>query len=160
MRELIQKCWCDQCWHEDHLQQEATATYTIGLVAGEQRPSLKILELCDTHNKLAVDLMDLLKDIGQLADLKPRAVRLPSAAAPVEPPRKACPICRRDVQANVMVNHIWTNHRTDERPPTLTVCPECRKTVATGQGMSAHRRTAHNYDAVLDALSGVKGWKG
>ena len=38
-------------------------------------------------------------------------------------------------------------------------CPECRAEYPTGQGLASHRRLVHDYDALSDALSGVKGYR-
>jgi hypothetical protein len=76
-----------------------------------------------------------------------------------EHPTKSCPVCKRQIKNNILVAHIWQEHRSDEKPAIPKICPECREQIDTGQGMTQHRKAAHGYDAVADALSGVKGYK-
>jgi hypothetical protein len=159
MREMKMLRWCDMCWHEGQLQQEATWTYTIGLVANESRPALKLLEVCDTHNKVVVDLAAMLAEVGQLPDLPKKVGRPPLEDQHPRRTATPCPVCRVEVAKNTMVAHIWTNHRTDEKPPLPEICPQCRAHIPSPQGMAQHKRVQHGFDAVADALSGVKGFK-
>lgn len=159
MREVVVRAWCDACWQDGEQRTPSTRTYTAGIVSGETRPGLKLVELCDVHDKMAVDLMALLADIGTVPDLKPK----PKTPEPVSNSGATrlvpCPVCHIDVQRNGLVSHIWSNHRSDEKPVYGTLCPECRTQYDTGQGLAAHRRSVHGYDAVAEALSGVKGYK-
>jgi hypothetical protein len=158
MRELILKVWCDVCALErlgDHM--EAQHTYTVGAVSGESRPALKVLELCDTHNKLATDLMELLAQVGQTLAAKPaRQAPPPEERQPTNAQRLvACPACRLEVARNAMVAHVWRHHRSDSRPDHHLICPTCREVTSSPAGLAAHRRNVHGFDAVADALSGV-----
>jgi Drought induced 19 protein (Di19), zinc-binding len=151
MRELIQKVWCDACYQEGAHQVEASHTYTLGIVGGEQRPALKLLELCDTHDKLATELLGLLAGIGQLPELKAK-----KAVAPPSAPRiQICPACKAEIWGNAMIKHVWDMHRKDERPQYHGVCPTCREVQNNAAGLAAHRRMAHDFSALEDALSGV-----
>lgn len=165
MRELILKVWCDICALERvsggldiQVNVEAHHTYTIGAVVGESKPALKVLELCDTHNKVATDLIELLGHLGQTPTVAAHPVRPPiHTPEAVEHARRPvpCPACRTEIGRNTMVAHVWARHRTDERPDLKGVCPECRLRVDSNTGLSAHRRSAHGYDALEDALAGV-----
>jgi hypothetical protein len=162
--EMIIHRWCDMCWHEGQLQQEATFTYTVGIVPGEVRPGLKVLDLCETHNKYAIDLLDLLAGTGQRPEL-PVAPKNPvgrprlGEEAKRERGHKQCPVCHHEVASNILVAHIWTRHRRGEkRPPMPKVCPICREHIPSPQGMAQHRRHIHDIDAIQDALSGVEGF--
>jgi hypothetical protein len=156
MREMIMRRWCDVCFAEGQLQQEAAHTFTVGAVVGEARPALKVVETCDVHQKMVADLMELLNGIGQIPEFKKAAL----PAAPVlTHPAVECPICRMDVGRNTLVAHVWNKHRTDARPPTPKTCPECGERFDNGTGMSAHRRSIHDFDALADALGGVKGYR-
>lgn len=157
MREMIMRRWCDECWHEGQLQNEASFTYTMGVVQGESRPALKVLELCEDHNKLAVDLMDLLKEIGQLPDFT-QAKKTPASSTPAVP-QLACPVCGMAMAKTSLIGHVWSKHRTDRRPDQPRNCPTCGEFIDNGTGMSAHRRSSHGFDALADALAGVKGYK-
>jgi hypothetical protein len=159
MREMIMRRWCDMCYAEGALQQEAEHTYTVGIVSGEGRPALKVLEVCEVHNKTAVELMDLMKEIGQLPDLRAKAEPVKPVLAATDIPTKECPVCGTGVPRNTLVQHVWTRHREDEKPAVPTVCPECRMPIDNGSGMSAHRRSVHGHSALDEALSGVKGYK-
>lgn len=167
MRELILKVWCDICAMErgeDGLQlpmhMEASHTYTIGVVAGEARPALKLLEVCDTHNKVATELIDLLAQVGQTPDM-PTVKPAARQAQPLSEAQGAakrlvpCPACRLEVQRNTMVSHVWRHHRKDSRPDLHLTCPTCREKSANPAGLAAHRRQIHDFDALADALSGV-----
>lgn len=159
MRELRLLKWCDMCWQETETQQEAVNSYSVGICSGESRPALKLVELCDTHQKVLVDLLALLANIGTTPDLIPKKSTKPVAALQTVRPTKPCPVCHELVGENVLVTHVWRMHRDDERPPMPKVCPQCRAQVETGTGMSAHMRNVHQYSALDDALSGVKGYK-
>lgn len=156
--------FCDLC-HLENERVEAPHTYTIGVVAGENRPALKVLELCDTHDKVATELMALLATIGQPPDLKAKPAAANIGRPPLDVPRGAdgrpqgdCPVCGQTMARNGMVSHIWQAHRPDTKPPAPTRCPECGERPGSPQAMAQHRRVTHGYDAVADALAGVPGF--
>lgn len=162
MREMIMRSWCDACYADGELQQEAVKTYTIGIVSGENRPALKLLELCDTHDKIAQDLIHLLSEVGQLPDIKKPVGRPPSEVVHQASSSKIvdCPVCGEGISRGGLVAHIWAQHRPGETKPVYgPACPECRVEYDTGQGLAAHRRAEHGFDAVAEALDGVKGYK-
>ena len=158
MRELVLNKWCDICYLEEEAKVPATLTLTAGMVVGENRPELKLVELCERHSKPFTDLQALLAQIGQTPDV-------PAKVAPVKQEGSyaqrlmVCPICRAEYARNGMVSHVWRAHRTDKRPETKGRCPTCREQFDNGAGLAAHRRIAHGYDALQDALSGVKGYQ-
>ena len=151
-REIIVASWCDRCQAIDDRKEPATHTYTIGLVKGETRPALKIVELCDAHDPMLADLFDLLA----------------KNAIPLEPPAKradpaddlVCRVCGKEFTARTStVSHVWNIHRTDTtRAEAMQAqpsrCPECREPFSP-EGMRAHRTRAHGWTALDEAYSGL-----
>lgn len=169
MRELVMRKWCDACYADGEIQEPATTTYTIGAVSGETRPALRVVELCERHDKVATDLIHLLSGIGQLPDFAQKTQKPLSAinegkqGRPFTSAENAartmpCPICDIGIVRSAMINHVWSQHRTDPKPVYGTTCPDCRAEYDTGQGVAAHRRSEHGFDALADALSGAKGY--
>jgi len=157
MREMTMNHWCDSCFLEAQTKEPAVHTFTVGACTGESRPALKVLELCERHSKLVLDLQALLAETGQV----PEPAKLTARLAPLKK-RSAltpCPVCQGTVPRNTMVAHVWRHHRTDERPKTDAKCPTCHEQQRDGAGLAAHRRIAHEYDALADALAGVKGYR-
>lgn len=159
MRETVIRAWCDACWQDGEQRTPSTHSYTAGIVVGETRPGLKLLELCDMHDKLALDLMALLADIGTVPEFKVKSKAPEPVVQYAMSKTVSCPVCNTGLTRSSLVNHIWSNHRTDNKPNVGTVCPECRTEYDTGQGVAAHRRFEHGHDAVAEALAGVKGYK-
>lgn len=167
MRELQIVKWCDVCWLTKESTgrdpEPATVSWTVGIVPGDTgRPAPKVLDLCDAHVGPLEDLAQLMSHIQQLPDQPPKALGRPRKD-PDGPPAKehrmdVCPVCEVKVQSNVMVHHVWTRHRDDPKPPIPEVCPTCGAHIPSSQGMATHRRVAHNYNALQDALSGVPGF--
>ena len=153
MREVVVMAWCDACALED-AKTAAVSTFTVGIVAGESRPALKLLELCERHNKLIVDVQLLLAEVGQAPDVKP--AKQPAA---VGRGLVACPICDKEMTRNGLVGHIWSQHRQQERPAPPTTCPDCGQAFSGAAGCGNHRVYTHGWDPVADALSGVKGYR-
>lgn len=163
MREMIWNHWCDACYADGQLQQEATHIYTVGIVTGEEvRPGLKVLELCDMHDKLATDMQALLAEVGQVPDFK--AAMEARKGRPIDNIARRvgmkdfveCPVCRQNIVKSSLITHVWGLHRRgDERPAHGTICPECRARYTTGQGMAAHRRAEHGFDSLAEALKGA-----
>lgn len=154
MRELVERHWCDSCFLESEAKEAAVHTFTVGAVAGESRPMLKVLELCERHSKLVLELQALLSETGQTPELKAKP-----AATPVGQRAVPCPVCQVSVKRSTLVAHVWRHHRTDERPDHHAKCPTCHEQQRDGAGLAAHRRIVHSYDALADALSGVKGYR-
>lgn len=164
MREVIIKQNCDACWQDGELKTPSAGAWTIGIVAGESgRPALKVLDLCEQHTKLVTDLVALLADVELTPDKPGPEPRLFDAPRRTTSPGNlrvvACPVCRQEINRSSMVGHIWSQHRTDRKPDQPPTCPECREPYGNGQGMATHRRIVHGFDAVVDALGGVKGYK-
>jgi len=160
MREMVWNKWCDACYSDGQAKVAALHTFTVGAVVGETRPGLKVLELCEQHGKLVTDLQALMAETGQLPDFaaaKPKPAPV-ATSTPYAHRLTVCPICRGEYARNGMVSHVWRAHRTDQRPDYQGRCPDCGEDQFTGAGLAAHRRTAHGYDALEDALSGVKGY--
>lgn len=163
MREIVMLKWCDGCQLEGALRTEATHTFTVGCVAGEQRPGLKVLELCDIHHKVIADLQQLLAEVGQTPELPPKPKPAESSTASYyatsrnsEPVQ--CPVCAKDMIRGSLIGHVWSHHRKDKRPPAPTVCPDCGERYPSPAGCGVHRRQVHDFDALADVLSGVKGY--
>jgi hypothetical protein len=160
VREVVVMRWCDAC-HQEDTKTAASSTFTVGIVAGESRPALKLLELCERHEKQIVELQLLLQEVGQTPDVPPRPAAptadryaRSSASEPV-----SCPVCGKGMTGAGLLGHVWGQHRTDERPDPPKVCPECRLEYNTASGCAVHRRNAHGFDPVAEALSGVKGYR-
>lgn len=152
-REVIIASWCDRC---DALERKtaATHTYTIGIVKGENRPALRVVELCDDHDPMLADLFDLLAKNSIPLDpdaLKPAA----PSPAPARRDREECRVCGAEVARSSLITHVWTQHRAGETRPAPPVrCPECRKSIPPA-GMSMHRNRAHGVSALDEAYSGL-----
>ena len=161
MREMVWNSWCDACYSDGEAKVPALHTFTVGAVGGETRPGLKLLELCEQHSKLILEVQVLLQQTGQLPDFSKAAKPKPVASSPSTPyahRMTVCPICRAEYARNGMVAHVWRAHRTDKRPDHHGRCPTCYEQQDNSAGLAAHRRIAHGYDALEDALSGVKGY--
>lgn len=162
VREIRVLAWCDVC-HLEHEQTPAEHAYSIGIVAGETRPAIKVLELCETHDKIAAELIALLAGIGTTPELKakPAAMGRPPAPGPRTNTGRLlrdCPVCDQTVPSNTLVSHIWQRHRTDPKPAALMRCPDCGLRGNNTQHVAAHRRAAHGHDALTEALAGVPGY--
>jgi hypothetical protein len=156
MREVVVMRWCDAC-HQEDAKTAATSAFTVGIVAGESRPALKLLELCERHEKLIVELQLLLSEVGQTPEVKPKAQAqeyLPTARDVL-----ACPICGREMTKGGLVGHVWIQHAGTQRPEPPTICPDCRLSFSSASACGVHRRSAHRYDPLEDALVAVKGYK-
>lgn len=156
MREMVMNRWCDSCFLEDQAKVPAAHTFTVGASNGESRPALKVLELCERHAKLILDVQALLAETGQTPELSSRR---PAPTAPTGQRLTPCPVCQRSVPRNQLVAHVWRHHRADRRPDHHGKCPTCHEQQENGAGLAAHRRITHGYDALADALSGVKGYR-
>jgi len=160
MREVVVMRWCDACQQEDMTKTPATSTFTIGAVAGESKPALKVLELCERHEKLITDLQLLLREVGQQPEMAPTATRAQhSYASSGAAEQVLCPVCQASVTRQALINHVWNRHRTEGRPEAPKVCPECRVSYPSPAGCGVHRRMAHGYDPLAEALAGVKGYR-
>jgi hypothetical protein len=178
MREVITRIdtYCDVCQleadeREEVVREPATDTFTVGVMIGEGRPTPKVLDLCGPHAKIIADLKSLVDQVNQLPGDRPKvatskaapklaAVRAPGISGPEYWTREVpCEVCHHQVQRNNLIQHIWNNHRSDRKPATPKVCPECGKGFTSSQGCAAHRRSDHGYDPVAEAYAGVKGYK-
>jgi uncharacterized C2H2 Zn-finger protein len=147
-REIIVASWCDRCQAIDDRKEPATHTYTIGLVKGETRPALKIVELCDAHDPMLADLFDLLAK---------NSIPLEPATRAEPADDLACRVCGKEFTArSSTVQHVWQVHRPGEprvgQEPAR--CPECRESFDPA-GMRAHRSRAHGYTALDRAYDGL-----
>lgn len=165
MREVVFLSWCDLCNREGRGRVEATETYTIGIVRGENRPALRVLEVCDGCKLIVTELLAVLAENsapvdpnvlkGKNGKLKP-AVE-PSAIEPVELGRLTvgesgvCRICNRAMHKSSLITHVWSVHRREDKPPTPTICPECGETYDKPNAMGAHRARAHKTSALVEA---------
>lgn len=158
-REVVIQLWCDPC---DQAGEKvlAVGTWTVGVVQAEVSPGLHAVDVCEVHNK----------EMDQwfaMVNASPPFVRpdKPAVTSPAKPSKPAdsfvypCPVCGLESSSlSGRISHVWNVHRGG-RPPVPEVCPECGVGQPTAQGMSAHRRSTHQYDALADALSGVKGYR-
>jgi uncharacterized protein YbaR (Trm112 family) len=159
MREIEIKAWCDRCWADGERREPSAGQWTMAVISGDvAHPSAKVLDFCES----------CAKDVAALAELVALSNTLPSKAAKAPEPQHRspakfrmvpCPVCRNEVNRSSLVGHVWSQHRTDRRPEMPLTCPDCRETYDSGQGIATHRRLAHGFDAVVDALTGVKGYK-
>lgn len=162
MREIRVLSWCEACWAQGEIRTEATTSWTVGITPTDQPPALHTLDACDSH---AQDLIALqaLAQLGERYVRKPLAVPLSKSrgGSAVFVPQNAapCPICSEVLGKPSLVSHVWSQHRTDPRPAAPTACPTCRQQFENTAGVGAHRTAAHGYDALADALSGVKRFK-
>lgn len=163
MREIQIVQWCDMCESVDDEQQlpldrsPATQAFVISIRAeDESAHAARLIDVCDAHAKQFAELSKLL--LGM-----PLATAVKSKATP--PPeqkyrRVPCPVCQADVERSSLVAHIWAKHAHTTRPELLVgKCPDCAEVIDTATGLAAHRRVVHEYNAVVDALSNVKGYK-
>lgn len=159
MREVEIKAWCDRCWADGERREPSAGQWTLAMITGDNpHPTPKVLDFCEA----------CVKEVAALADLVEAAAMLPTRAtkAPtplVRSPGKVrmvfCPVCRRETARASLVGHVWSIHRTDRRPEIALTCPECREQFDDPRGAATHRRIKHGFDAVVEALSGVKGYK-
>jgi hypothetical protein len=161
MRETVVNSWCDACMSDDEIREPAMHIYTVGIQPGETvRPPLKVLELCEIHNKLVADLMMLLEETGQIPDVKAAPVMRkagqgkPGSTDTLETnPPMDCPIpdCGRELRRNSLTNHIWSQHlggvQTKKAQPTK--CPTCGD---RPEQMMMHRSAAHGYGQLQEAI--------
>lgn len=149
--------WCDRCWARDETRVPSAGEWTVAAIEGNNaHPTPKILDFCEA----------CATEVKELAGLVFESPILPNRhklVAPVMLSTKLrtvpCPVCRVEVNRASLVGHIWANHRTTARPAMPLTCVECGATYESPQGIATHRRLTHGYDAVVDALSGVKGYK-
>lgn len=147
MKEVQIISWCDACAEEDDSRVPATLTYTVGVSHGESRPMLKLVELCEPHAKLILDLEMLLQNVGQTPEFKKAApVGRPSASEKYERsnPFVDCPIpgCTTSLRKSSVPAHIWAAHLPGvKKPRPLTKCPECGETEF--KSLAMHRTMAH-----------------
>ena len=158
MRETVVNAWCDACMADDEIREPAAYTYTIGIQQGETaRPPLKVLELCEIHNKLISDLMMLLEETGQIPDVKAAPVKVTrdrrGADTLESNPPMECPIpdCDKELRRNSLTNHIWSQHLggvgTKKAQPAK--CPTCGE---RAEQMMMHRSAAHGYGQLQEAI--------
>lgn len=159
MKELIIRSWCDRCESLGKLRAEARHTYTVGIVSGETRPALRVIELCDECDATEIDILSKLL-ASHSVPLDPKAAKtpapepIPQRSRYVPADKLTCKICDRDYHASSLAQHIWAVHRAGEdRPVQPKKCPECG--VVNPTGMGQHRSQAHGWSAVTEAYKGL-----
>ena len=173
MREVQVNKWCDMCFRENEnaeqpelaLRVPATQSISIGIGIGDgTRPSVHVLDVCDVHAKPIAELAQFVAEAPLIGSESKSSelVRAPRAITALSHSRDTarCPVCAHDIVKSSLINHIWQTHRKDARPqPPQGQCPECGEKYDKPQGLSQHRRHVHGFDAYIDALRGVKGYK-
>lgn len=174
MRKIRIDTWCDYCWLDGEQETPAVATWTIGLLPGENmRPSLRLLETCELHSKAIVEMRDMTERLS-LIDSKAAQPARPVPVAAIQrdpefeydqhlPPSSQptqCPVCHLVLSTKQScVNHVWSKHSQSGRQPMPLECPDCDATYENGNAAGIHRRFAHGYDALDEALSAVKHYR-
>lgn len=153
MRELIVRAWCDRCEALGHPRAEAKHTYTIGIVKGETRPALRVIELCDECDSTEIDVLaKMVADHSIPLEPKPQQSTGQSSGASTD--RIECLVCHGTLNRGSLVGHIWSQHRANEkRPQQPAKCPDCHKPFA--EGMAMHRNRIHGWSAVDEAYEGL-----
>lgn len=156
MREIM--AFCDSCWADGEKRSAATQQMTIAIAVGDNpHPTPKVLDFCDVCIKNVAALAELVAD-SAVYPTKKTAVE-GAHGAPSKVRMVACPVCKVQTARASLVGHIWGRHRNDVRPEIPLICPDCNETYDSGQGIATHRRLTHGYDALTEALAGVKGYK-
>jgi hypothetical protein len=157
MREVIFKAWCDRCESLGQPRTEALHTYSIGIVKGETKPAIRVIELCDACDSAEVDILSKLLATHSIP-LDTKSAAIPAAPARhtggYDPSAKQeCRICNRDYSVSSLAQHIWAVHRGQPKPPPQpTRCPDCGITIP---GMGQHRSQAHGWSAIQEAYKGL-----
>lgn len=155
MREVIFKSWCDRCESLGEPRQEARNTFTVGIVAGEARPALRVIELCDECAAAEIDVLGKLLGTHSIpVDLTKVKAPAAPAVSPPETERVECRVCGATLAKSAILGHVWAVHRPGQtRPVPPTVCPECRGVYEGGMWM--HRTKMHGKSALDEAYKGL-----
>jgi hypothetical protein len=161
MQELRILKWCDVCHKESGAYVEALQAFVVRIqTSGKQGAGLtRKLEACEPHAKLVTELYATLKDCGTQPDEVPRTTEQPAlfASRPkpeAEPEVVGCRLCSSPVQRQGMLKHLINMHGAKPRK-TPTKCPDCGGKYAAPQGMAAHRRVVHGWDALEEAYAAL-----
>jgi hypothetical protein len=159
MREIV--AYCDRCWADGERREPSKGQVTIAMMPGDvSHPTPKVLDFCETCLKEVAALAELVANSAVFPTKRTTATPAPTThSAPSKTRMVPCPVCRVSTARASLVAHIWGRHRTDVRPEMPLVCPDCNEPYDSGQGIATHRRIVHGYDALTEALSGVKGYK-
>jgi hypothetical protein len=165
MREVKVHIYCDVCYHQTRDRIEGATTSPIDIPG--YKP--KTLDVCERHDKeLLGGLRELLAEHGTkptIEDLsRPKRLQLardyqePKASYP-ERERWTCPVpgCETELNRGGAIMHLYSVHtEAGDRPPQPDKCPtpECiyEAVGKPGSVMARHRLSAHNWDALNDAL--------
>jgi hypothetical protein len=165
MREQRILIWCDACAAQsgddagDLTLVEATESFTVGITQGEERPTLKLLELCEPHFKeLLAPVISMIGQTGQVPELATKSVGpLPrTGTRKIYPSGEAtvCRICELSSSSmSSLVSHIWAKHNKEPRPEVSTVCVECGEEFGSPGGARMHRTMTHNFSALDEAYA-------
>jgi hypothetical protein len=163
MREVIIQKWCEFCWLSDETRTAATTTWSLGLTEGEvTNPPVKLIDCCETHHAM----MMIINAAHSMSAAQPeRAAPRPLASVPMQrdpgpsPEREYCPVCRESLGKGSLIGHVWTQHANQPRPPAPLICPDCGRGFEHATSCGAHRRAAHAYDPLADALDNVPNFR-
>jgi len=124
----------------------------VGIVKGENRPALRVIELCDECDSAEIDVMiKMVADHSIPLEIKPPAKPTGPMSAT---DRVECLVCHGHVNRGSLVGHIWSQHRPGEpRPQQPVKCPDCHKPFT--DGMAMHRNRIHGWSAVDEAYQGL-----
>jgi hypothetical protein len=163
MQELRILRWCDVCHKESGAFVEVTNVFVISVSApGVGRPLVRKLEVCEQHEKLPVELREMLRQCGTSpGEEPPRTVEQPAlfvedkpkrpGQSPSEQRHMLCKFCGEDLQRGSMAEHLIILHHA-RRIKQPAKCPDCSAKHELAQSMVTHRRRAHGYDSI-DALA-------
>lgn len=153
-RRVVILAECDVCGNQ------ATSSYVLDVVEvsvdGENGAELvgRRLDLCPMHRDLVLgELVDRLEvaplAVGPAPEIRRKYQREPTSR------HVPCPLCSSSIHSGSLVAHVWARHRKGKRPPTPAVCPDCGYSTDRPQVMGTHRKAAHGFNPLADALDGA-----
>lgn len=169
MRDVVIRRWCDVCaadgGDDEIVRVEASETFTVGITAGEDRPPLKALDLCEPHVKALISpLVDVMASVGQTPELPAARATVPGTRPRGRPVGSGthsatgayvCDLCgNRYGAASSLMPHIYTAHLGIKGAPDLPrKCDVCGIDIPTQAGRRMHRTMTHGITALQDAYA-------
>jgi hypothetical protein len=155
MREVRILTWCDPCCaDDDQTRTEAADTVTVRLPG---MPKPRSLDVCEPHNRaILAPLAALVQEHGRPpAKTSPVLARygMPSQSKDPRVQRRwTCPLCGDVTSEHHGPNHLYVIH-CGGRPARPTTCPTCGDSFPSTKGCGTHRRLAHGWSPLDDALA-------